>query len=149
MDTGGFKGRSREVGHDELRATYLDLLGIPPTHCVNEYGMTELCSQFYDASLRDAVIRRRLGPDRKIAPPWVRTTVVDPETLAPLPDGETGLLRHTDLANIGSVIAIQTEDVGVIVDGGFRVLGRAAGAQPRGCSIAMDVMLEAVRGRVP
>jgi hypothetical protein len=148
MDTGGFKGRSREVGRDELRATYLDLLGIPPTHCVNEYGMTELCSQFYDASLRDAVIRRRLGPDRKVAPPWVRTSVVDPETLEPLPDGQTGLLRHIDLANIGSVIAIQTEDLGVRVEGGFRVLGRAAGARPRGCSIAMDDMLEAARGRV-
>jgi hypothetical protein len=145
MDTGGFKGRSREVGRDELRATYLDLLGLPPTHCINEYGMTELCSQFYDASLRDAIVRRTLGPDRKVVPPWVRTEVVHPETLDPVPDGTTGLLRHTDLANIGSVIAVQTEDVGVIVDGGFRVIGRTAGAQPRGCSIAMDDMLEAVR----
>ena len=145
MDTGGFKGRSREVGRDELRATYLDLLGLPPTHCINEYGMTELCSQFYDASLRDAIVRRTLGPDRKVVPPWVRTEVVHPETLDPVPDGTTGLLRHTDLANIGSVIAVQTEDVGVIVDGGFRVIGRMAGAQPRGCSIAMDDMLEAVR----
>jgi hypothetical protein len=147
MDTGGFKGRGRDVGRDELRASYLELLGVPPTHCVNEYGMTELCSQFYDASLRDAVIRRRLGPERKVPPPWVRTTVVDPETLEPVPDGATGLLRHVDLANIGSVIAIQTEDLGVIVEGGFRALGRASGAQPRGCSIAMDDMLEAAKGR--
>jgi len=147
MDTGGFKGRSREVGRDELRATYLELLGIPPTHCVNEYGMTELCSQFYDASLRDAVIRRRRGPDRKVVPPWVRTDVVDPTTLEPVPAGCEGLLRHTDLANIGSVIAVQTEDVGIAVDGGFRVLGRATGARPRGCSIAMDDLLEAVKRR--
>jgi hypothetical protein len=149
MDTGGFKGRSREIGRDELRTAYLDRLGIPPTHCVNEYGMTELCSQFYDASLRDAVVRRTLGPDRKVPPPWVRTMVVDPATLEPLPDGQTGLLRHFDLANLGSVIAVQTDDIGVIVDGGFQLLGRAAGAQPRGCSIAMDDMLRAVRSVGP
>jgi acyl-CoA synthetase (AMP-forming)/AMP-acid ligase II len=149
MDTGGFKGRSREVGRAELRATYLERLGIPRTHCVNEYGMTELCSQFYDGSLRDAVLRHRLGADRKVPPPWVRTVVVDPDTLEPVPDGREGLLRHTDLANIGSVIAVQTEDTGIVVDGGFRVLGRAAGARPRGCSIAMDDLLEAVnRGTV-
>jgi hypothetical protein len=145
MDTGGYKGRSRELDEHELLAMYSRLLGIPASHCVNEYGMTEMCSQFYDSTLRDHVRGRgRQHERRKIVPPWVRTRVVDPESLRPLPDGATGLLQHFDLANAGSVMAIQTEDVGVMVDGGFRLLGRAPGAMPRGCSIAMDILLEAV-----
>jgi hypothetical protein len=138
MDTGGYKGRSREVEEGDLRRLYQDVLGIPASNCVNEYGMTEMCSQFYDSVLRD------VGPRRKLVPPWVRTRVVDPATLRPLPDGETGLLLHFDLANAGSVCAIQTEDLGVITDGGFRLFGRAPGATPRGCSIAMDLLLESI-----
>lgn len=144
MDTGGYKGRSREVDEEEMRAKYGTLLGIPASHCVNEYGMTELCSQFYDSSLRDFV-RGRTAPRRKIVPPWVRTRVVDPETLEPLPDGDVGILQHFDLANMNSVLAIQTEDLGVVVPGGFRLLGRSPGATPRGCSIAMDILLEAAQ----
>jgi hypothetical protein len=143
MDTGGYKGRSREVDADEMRRRYHQLLGIPASHSVNEYGMTEMCSQFYDSALRDGV-RGRDRARYKIVPPWVRTRVVDPETLEPLPAGETGLLQHFDLANVNSVMAIQTEDTGFAVDGGFHLLGRAAGATPRGCSIAMDLLLEAV-----
>jgi hypothetical protein len=70
--------------------------------------------------------------------------VVDPETLEPVSPGITGLLQHFDLANAASVSAIQTEDLGVAVDGGFQLLGRAPGATPRGCSVAMDLLLEAV-----
>jgi hypothetical protein len=146
MDTGGYKGRSREVGEHEMRQLYEDLLGVPPSHCVNEYGMTEMCSQFYDSSLRDAD-RGRHGPRRKLVPPWVRTRVVDPATLEPLPDGTVGLLQHFDLANLNSVMAIQTEDLGVAVDGGFTLIGRAPGATPRGCSIAMDLLLEGLDRR--
>jgi Acyl-protein synthetase, LuxE len=148
MDTGGFKGRSREVGEDEMLTAYGDRLGIEPSHCINEYGMTEMCSQFYDSTLRDAVMKRS-RPRRKIAPPWVRTRVVDPETLEPLPQGTEGLLQHFDLANANSVCAIQTEDLGVQGEDGFLVLGRAAGAMPRGCSIAMDELLEVIAERRP
>jgi hypothetical protein len=145
MDTGGYKGRSREVAEDELRAAYATLLGIAPVWCVNEYGMTELCSQFYDSTLREQVELGAPGERRKMPPRWVRTVVVDPETLAPLPPGSTGLLRHIDLANIGSVVAVQTEDLGEALGDGFRVLGRATGSPPRGCSIAMDELLTAAR----
>jgi hypothetical protein len=143
MDTGGYKGRSREIEEDELRALYSERLGISAANCVNEYGMTEMCSQFYDSSLRD-VVRGVARERRKIVPPWVRTRVVDPETLDPLPPGRQGLLQHFDLANVGSVMAIQTEDLGVAFDDGFRLIGRAPGATPRGCSIAMDLLLEAI-----
>ncbi|HEX6135626.1 MAG TPA: hypothetical protein VFZ24_16760 [Longimicrobiales bacterium] len=146
MDTGGYKGRSREVEEPVLREMYRELLGIPATHCVNEYGMTEMCSQFYDSTLRDT-LRGRDAARRKLVPPWVRTRVVHPETLEPLSSGETGILQHFDLANAGSVMAIQTEDLGVQVEGGFRLIGRARGVTPRGCSIAMDILLDAVRER--
>jgi hypothetical protein len=146
MDTGGYKGRSREIAEDELRGLYSRLLGVPAEYCVNEYGMTELCSQFYDSALRDHV-RGRAAPRRKLVPPWVRTRVVDPESLQPLAAGQTGLLQHFDLANAFSVAAVQTEDLGVLVDDGFALLGRAPGAVPRGCSIAMDMLLDAVRDR--
>jgi hypothetical protein len=145
MDTGGYKGRSREVAEETLRADYGALLGVPPAWCVNEYGMTELCSQFYDATVREQVESGEPGERRKTPPPWVRTVVVDPDSLAPLPPGATGLLRHIDLANMGSVIAVQTEDLGTLAGDGFRVLGRAAGATPRGCSLAMDELLTAAR----
>jgi hypothetical protein len=137
MDTGGYKGRSRDVPRDELYREYETRLGIPPHQLVNEYGMTEMGSQFYDTVLRDRLAGRS-GGRRKVPPPWVRTRVVDPETLAPLPPGQPGLLRHLDLANLDSVMAIQTDDLGVALDDGFEILGRVQGAEPRGCSLAVE-----------
>lgn len=145
MDTGGYKGRSRAVPAEELRGLWHEWLGIDPALCVNEYGMTELCSQFYDTSLEERLTRATPGPRRKVGPPWVRTRVVDPDTLEPVDPGATGLLQHFDLANLGSVVAIQTEDLGHALDDGFTVRGRAAGAPSRGCSIALDDLLTAAR----
>ncbi|MGV3721325.1 MAG: long-chain fatty acid--CoA ligase [Actinomycetota bacterium] len=143
MDTGGYKGRSREVAKGELYRLYGERFGIPLTHIVNEYGMTELGSQFYDSTLRDWVSRSDASHlltnrRRKIPPPWVRVQVVDPESLAPLPDGSEGLLRFVDLANLHTVLAVQSDDLGVARDGGFEILGRASGAEPRGCSLAFE-----------
>ncbi|MGH7449411.1 MAG: long-chain fatty acid--CoA ligase [Longimicrobiales bacterium] len=146
MDTGGYKGHGRDVEESALRDMYGDILGLPASHCVNEYGMTEMLSQFYDSSLRDAVHGRE-GERRKLIPPWVRTRIVDPETLEPVPGAQPGLLQHFDPANAGSVMAVQTEDVGVQAGDGFRLLGRVPGATPRGCSIAMDILLESVAAR--
>ncbi|WP_420130612.1 long-chain fatty acid--CoA ligase [Longimicrobium sp.] len=141
MDTGGFKGRSREVTREELYGAVQERLGIPHAWCVNEYGMTEMSSQFYDGVAGLAVApAERLH----VGPPWVRTQATDPETLRPLPHGETGVLRHFDLANLNSVMAIQTADLGITSPEGFRVLGRAQGAEARGCSLAMDDLLRAI-----
>jgi hypothetical protein len=144
MDTGGFKGRSREVTREELYAAIHDRLGVAPAWCVNEYGMTEMSSQFYDGAAGSAA-----APAERLhhSPAWVRTQAADPETLRPLPHGETGVLRHWDLANLNSVMAIQTADLGFTTPDGFRVLGRARGAEARGCSIAMDELLSAIRER--
>jgi hypothetical protein len=140
MDTGGFKGGGRQVTADELRAGYQQRLGVPAHRCVNEYGMTEMLSQLYDTILLDHHAGRK-RPARKAGPAWTRSVAVDPETLDPLPAGRTGLLRHVDLANLGSVAAIQTEDLGRVDEHGLVLEGRAAGATPRGCSIAMDLLL--------
>ncbi|HEX2208127.1 MAG TPA: hypothetical protein VHG93_10630 [Longimicrobium sp.] len=141
MDTGGFKGRSREVTRQELYGAVDEMLGIPHAWCVNEYGMTEMSSQFYDG-----VAGWASAPAGRLhaGPPWVRTQATDPETLCPLPHGEIGVLRHFDLANLNSVMAIQTADLGVTSPDGFRVLGRAQGAEARGCSLAMDDLLRAI-----
>lgn len=147
MDTGGYKGRSREVPADELRRLYTEYLGIEPAYCINEYGMTELCSQYYDATLHDAVRGDTGRPRRKKGPPWLRARVLDPDTLQPVPAGSVGILAHYDLANVDSVLAILTEDLGHEVEDGFVVLGRAQGATPRGCSIALDDLLSATRDR--
>jgi hypothetical protein len=66
-----------------------------------------------------------------------------------VPTGEPGLLQHFDLANLHSVLAVQTEDIGTVDERGVLLLGRAAGAPPRGCSLATDELLRAARSTGP
>ncbi|MDJ0788009.1 MAG: acyl-protein synthetase, partial [Myxococcota bacterium] len=136
METGGFKGRARERSRETLYAEIEAGLGIPASRIVNQYGMTELGSQFYDSVLVDPA-----GPRRKLGPPWTRVRLVDPDDGSPVGPGEVGVIRIHDLANTGSLAAIQTADLGRAVADGFEVLGRAEGAEERGCSIALDEML--------
>jgi hypothetical protein len=141
VDTGGAKG-GRALSDQGFLAACWQVLGVPGWACVNEYGMTELCSQFYD----DVLVRRFAGSNakrRKLGPSWTRTRAVDPETLAPVPDGTPGILCHVDLANAGSVLAVQTEDVGIVEGDRFLLLGRLAGAEPRGCALALSDILAA------
>lgn len=149
METGGFKGRSREVPREALRASLAARFDLPESHVINQYGMTELGSQFYDSTLVDPD-----GPRRKLAPPWTRVRLVDPDTGREVEPGEVGLVVIQDLANTGSIAAIQTADLGRSIRAtptsregsaadGFDLIGRAEGAERRGCSIAADVMLDA------
>ena len=149
MDTGGYKGLDRSVPAERLVEDYHSRLGLDPAYCINEYGMTELCSQYYDTALRDVRFGAPAEHRRKAGPPWLRTRAVDAETLQPVPAGTPGLLQHFDLANLGSVLAVQTEDIGTVDDDGVRLLGRVTDAQPRGCSIAMDELLQAARAVQP
>jgi hypothetical protein len=133
MDTGGSKGRP---GLDR-RATMSALvsrLGLDEGAAVNEFGMTELLSQRYGPGLEDVWLT---------GPPWLRTRVLDPVTLDELPDGIEGLLCHYDLANVGSVVAVLTEDRGRARGEAIQWLGRTPGAVPRGCSLATAELLEA------
>ena len=111
-------------------------------YCVNEYGMTEMASQFYDHVLYNR-FRKSNEPRYKIGPVWTRTLVVHPETLEEVPPGEHGILRHFDLANCGSVMAIQTDDVGYLPGDGFEIIGRTPGSEARGCALVLDEFLSA------
>jgi hypothetical protein len=136
MDTGGDKGAPRRLSRNGLLHACWSTLAVPGYFCVNEYGMTELSSQYYDSVIADRVsgtFRHRT----KIGPPWLRTLVVDAATLAPLPRGETGLLCHFDLANAGSAMAVSTEDVGRMDGDGLELLGRVTDAELRGCSLTL------------
>jgi hypothetical protein len=137
LETGGFKGRSREIPTRELYEEIERRLGIPTSHIVNQYGMTELGSQFHDS-----VLRAPEQPRRKLGPPWTRALVLDPETGAEAAQGEVGAIAVFDLANTGTVLAVLTADLGRAVGDGFEVLGREPGAEERGCSIAADALLE-------
>jgi hypothetical protein len=135
METGGFKGRARVVERAELYARLSATLGIPPGAIVAEYGMTELVSQYYDAPNS-----RGDGPRVKVAPPWLRTVVVDGDGRE-VPAGQTGFLRHVDLGNRSSVLAVDTEDRGYRVDEGIVLLGRELDAPARGCSLDAEELL--------
>ena len=138
LDTGGFKGQSREIPMEEFYAQLSHIFGVERSHCINMYGMTELSTQFYDAG-------NQLLPSVKRGPHWIRSRVLDPLTGLELPRGERGILAHTDLANFNSVTTLLTEDVGVATDDGFVLLGRAQGAQSKGCSVAVEDFLKAAR----
>ena len=139
MDTGGYKGRSREVPRDALYGAIAATLGVPISMIVNEYGMTEMGSQFYDGTLRAALGFPGRADRVKRAPPWVRSWVVEPaDPTREVADGATGILKHLDLVNRGSVCCLLTADRARRVGDGFEVLGRAAGAELRGCSLALE-----------
>lgn len=133
LETGGYKGRSRALAKTELYRQLTATLGIPATAIISEYGMCELSSQAYD----HAAGSPEPEPARTFRfPPWTRAIVIDPHTNSPAAPGETGLLRVFDLANVRSVMAIQTEDLARQHNNGFVLLGRATAAEARGCSLS-------------
>jgi hypothetical protein len=136
MDTGGAKGQAVPMQSADVIGQAGELLAIAPAMVINEYGMTELCSQLYDATAFNcpgvSITEDRL----KIPPPWLCATARNPVTLRPLPDGEIGMLTFFDLANVGSVSAVMTEDLGWIEQGRVRVLGRAS-REARGCALGI------------
>ncbi len=138
MDTGGAKGQTMPLDAEAVCARALEMLGVEPSLVINEYGMTELCSQFYDATSFNSDDDSAPGQRVKIAPPWMRATAVDPVNLKAMPPGEIGILKFFDLANVGSVSAVLTEDFGIVDGDRVRVLGRAGIAEPRGCALAIE-----------
>jgi hypothetical protein len=141
MQTGGFKGRTREFAPEDMRSLLGTRYAIDDRMIVSEYGMTELCSQLYETTLRQAWLGRASVERRLWVPSWVRATVVDAETLAELSDDREGLLRIDDPCNLDGACAIQTADRARRAGDGIVVLGRAADAVPRGCSLAIDAVL--------
>jgi hypothetical protein len=104
-----------------------EVLGVPESHCVNVLGEAETATNLFD----DALCRHAKGlPPRqrtRPVPPWSRVLAMSIDTLQPLPDGEVGLLAHWDLANVPTVLAVITDNLGYTTDGGrgCEMVGRA------------------------
>lgn len=141
FDTGGFKGQSREVEMASLYLLFQELFQIGRNFCINMYGMTELSSQIYDQTIRSTLTGNVAIYD-KTGSAWVKTMILNPDTLEPVNDGEIGVIAHIDLANWNASQAILTEDLGCKTDHGFVLLGRVQGSEARGCSIAIDQLIQ-------
>jgi hypothetical protein len=124
METGGYKGRSREVSKADFHRMISERLDVTSEFVFGEYGMSELSSQAYDGG--DGVFK---------FPPWARARIVSPVNGREVDVGERGLIRIYDLANVWSVMAVQTEDVAIKRAEGFELCGRASQAEARGCSL--------------
>lgn len=124
METGGMKGRRRELTREELHSTLKAAFGV--SHIHSEYGMTELLSQAY--ALRDG---------RFFTPPWMQLRLRDTnDPFAPAPTGRTGGINVVDLANLYSCSFIATGDLGRShSDGSVEVLGRFDFSDMRGCNL--------------
>jgi phenylacetate-coenzyme A ligase PaaK-like adenylate-forming protein len=124
METGGMKGRRKEMIREELHQTLCKGFGVRSIH--SEYGMTELLSQAY--SKGDGVFN---------CPPWMKIITRDTnDPMTELGANQTGGINLIDLANINSCSFIATQDLGKIYDGGsFEVLGRFDNSDIRGCNL--------------
>lgn len=141
FDTGGFKGKSREVSMSDLYAELESTFQVKREQIINMYGMTEISSQCYDRNLKDHSENKTVYFD-KIAPAWVKTQVLDTETLQPVAQGQRGLLAYYDLANWDSCVSVLTEDIVTQNNYGFNIIGRAKGSVAKGCSITADELLQ-------
>jgi len=124
METGGMKGRRKEMTKQELHELLRAKLQVNDIH--SEYGMTELLSQAY--SKGDGVFH---------LPPWMRISIRDPyDPFAHLPAGRTGGVNVIDLANVYSCAFIETQDLGKVdAAGRFEIAGRFDQAELRGCNL--------------
>jgi phenylacetate-coenzyme A ligase PaaK-like adenylate-forming protein len=124
METGGMKGRRKEVIREELHEILKDGLGVQEIH--SEYGMTELLSQAYSR-----------GRGVFESPPWMKVYIRDPEDpLTLFPEGKGGGVNVIDLANIYSCAFIATQDLGrKISENEFEILGRFDYSDVRGCNL--------------
>lgn len=124
METGGMKGKRKEMIREELHQQLCEGFGVTSIH--SEYGMTELLSQAY--SLGDGVFE---------CPSWMQILVRDTEdALSYVKEGKTGGINVIDLANINSCSFIATQDLGKKQpNGSFEVLGRFDHSDIRGCNL--------------
>lgn len=128
METGGYKGRSRELPKKELYRLIQKHFGVEDSQIWNEYGMTELSSQAYAQGV-DGLHH---------TPPWARVVIIDPQTGNEVPIGKRGVVKWYDLANVDSSAGIQTLDFAIRRRQGFQLLGRAPQTEKRGCSLTLQ-----------
>ena len=127
METGGMKGRRREMPKEELHALLCGAFGVESIH--SEYGMAELTSQAYSS-----------GNGLFYCPPWMKVLTRDVnDPFARLEPGRRGGIDIIDLGNVWSCAFLQTQDAGtVFADGGFRIEGRLSGSDIRGCNLLVQ-----------
>lgn len=127
METGGMKGRRKELTREELHQVIKKAAGVNNIH--SEYGMTELLSQSY--AKKDGLYS---------APPWMKIVIKDiNDPFQSLPTKATGAINIIDLANINSCCFIATQDLGKINENGqFEVLGRFDNSDIRGCNLLVQ-----------
>ena len=127
METGGMKGRRKEMIRDEVHSFLKEDFNVQEIH--SEYGMTELLSQAYSK-----------GHGIFSTPPWMKVLIRDVnDPLSPMEKGKTGGINIIDLANINSCSFIATQDLGkVYPDGQFEVLGRFDNSDIRGCNLMIN-----------
>ncbi len=128
METGGMKGKRKEITRDELHSVLKQKLNVSAIH--SEYGMTELLSQAYSE-----------GEGKFLCPPWMKILIRDPRDPMSVLEGpcETGCINVIDLANIHSCSFIATSDLGKLnSDGSFGVLGRFDNSDIRGCNLLIE-----------
>ena len=125
-DGGGYRGRFGEMTQEDYLGLAYSVLGIPASYCVNVLGMAESATNFFDDTLRCAVTGKPAGKRMRRNPPWTRTVAVSLDKLSILPPGEVGLLRHYDVTNLPTVLAVQTDNLGYTDEAGhFQIVGRA------------------------
>jgi len=128
METGGMKGRRKEITRQELHSVLKEKFNVSEIH--SEYGMTELMCQAY-------------SKNRGIfyCPPWMKVIIrdlLDPLSIYNMPE-KTGGINIIDLANLNSCSFIATGDLGKLhEDGGFEVLGRFDNSDIRGCNLMAE-----------
>lgn len=127
VETGGMKGRRKEIVREELHTFLCKRFGVTSTY--SEYGMTELLSQAWSKE-----------NGRYFCPPWMKIVLRDTtDALSAAPLNKTGGINVIDLANINSCSFIATQDLGRLnSDGSFEVLGRFDHSQVRGCSLLTE-----------
>lgn len=127
METGGMKGRKKEMVRQELHGILQQAFGI--SHICSEYGMTELLSQAYSK-----------GKGVFESPPWMKVFIRDmDDPLSFCRQGKTGGVSVMDLANLFSCSFIATQDIGKITPcGGFEIAGRFDHSDIRGCNLMVS-----------
>jgi len=124
METGGMKGKRKEMVREELHGVLTSSFGVDKIY--SEYGMTELLSQAW--SKGDGLFE---------TPPWMKVMIRDTnDPLSFLPHNKTGGVNVIDLANIHSCSFIETKDLGKLhPNGRFEILGRFDNSDVRGCNL--------------
>ena len=134
FETGGSKGLRKSFKPEEVRKRLAGHFGVPESRILNEYGMTELFSQFYKWGDEEA----------HKGPPWVGVRVVDVFSGKPAEQGVAGYLEIVDLANLDTVMGVRTQDLAIALgEREFELLGRDSEAAARGCSRGVEDVLGA------